>query len=118
MTEASIRRGAHRELAAAARAAGEIEAAARGFRESVGRLVELLFPDQARHDGPPDRALASLDELGEWIRDARTGLGLSQAQLGGLARVSVAAVSLYENGRSRPSVATWERLVRALEGGG
>jgi len=47
------------------------------------------------------------------LRDARVHAGLSQAELATRAGTSQATVSAYENGRKEPTVATFERLLRA-----
>ena len=52
--------------------------------------------------------------FGNYICALRTGLGLSQFQLGTLVGVSDKAVSKWENGDSKPRLATCNRLAEVL----
>lgn len=52
-------------------------------------------------------------DTGTVLQRARTRAGLTQAELAARAGTSQATLSLYENGRKAPSVATFERLLAA-----
>ena len=52
-------------------------------------------------------------DTGVAIRRAREGAGLSQSQLAERAGTSQAAISVYESGRKKPSVATLGRILEA-----
>lgn len=56
-----------------------------------------------------------MSKRGEDIRAARLAAGVSQAELARRAGTSQPAVNRYEHGRTTPSAATAERLIRACE---
>lgn len=56
-----------------------------------------------------------MKSFSEKVKDARSELGLSQAQLGELCGVSARAIQTYEKGEKTPRQATMLKLAKALK---
>ena len=77
--------------------------------------------DEAQADGPAGvaelRELQAQFRFGAMLFRRRQDLGLSQASLSDRCGVPQADISRIERGQGNPTIATVERLVRAMGGG-
>ncbi|MBL9114229.1 MAG: helix-turn-helix transcriptional regulator [Verrucomicrobiaceae bacterium] len=79
----------------------------KGRRDGAGRQCEVWWLDQQRH--PLHK------ELGKIVRAARLAHGLSQAELGRLAKLSKSYICALEQGKHSVTVEILLRLEAALQ---
>ena len=58
---------------------------------------------------------APTDRFGDWLRQARSGLGLSRRKLGAELGLDVTTIDRWERGQGRPTDASRARIRRLLE---
>jgi len=58
---------------------------------------------------------APTDRLGDWLRQARRGLGLSRRKLAAKLRMDVTTIDRWERGRGQPTAASLARIRRVLD---
>jgi ribosome-binding protein aMBF1 (putative translation factor) len=89
----------------------------RGDRAIEASATQASTHRRRRHPEYRDaqKRLAPYEGIARFVIMRRAGLGLTQEQLAARMRTSHSAISRIESGQHRTSVATLERLARALE---